>query len=90
MTPDPARAESQRKLDSAVDQFIVENDTEGGRITTAYMLVSHQQGYDDQGMEVSSYVIAYMNGSLPDHVALGLLSVASDTIRETGRWGREE
>lgn len=87
----PTKAEreaAQKKLDEAVADFVAFAGWNKGMVTTGYVLVVSQQGFDQQGFEISGYPIVYSGGSMPDHSALGVLQVASDTIRGVGRWTR--
>lgn len=91
MPDSEAMKAAQRKLDQAVETFMRESGIGvEGKVMTAWALVAHHHGFGDTGDEESFHGIAYMNGSLPDHVALGLFQIAADTVRGVGRWGRED
>jgi len=77
---------AQRKLDHAIDEFFREMGWDRG-VTTGWALISHQHLVDDEGDVNSSHNIAYMGGSLPDHVAAGLFLIGLDTVRGLGRFG---
>jgi hypothetical protein len=89
MTPEE-KAKAQSDLDEAVDRFISLNGWNKGQVVTGWVLVAASAGYDEQGAAISSHPIAYMGGSLPDHIALGMFQIASDTVRGVGRWARAE
>lgn len=81
---------AQAKLDEAVQTFL--RDSGIGRedmVTTGWVLVAHQAGWQDDE-PISHHPILYMDGSLPDHIALGMLQIGADTVRGVGRWRRVE
>lgn len=86
---------AQSKLDEAVEEFILANGwthTPTGEplMLTSWVMVAHQHAWDGKGEPYSSHPVVYMGGSQPDHVALGLLQIGTDTIRGIGYWVREE
>ena len=81
-TEDEKKA-AQKRLDEAVEDWIRANKYTG--LCTGWILSGHMMDSDGED-DLSSYVIAYMHGSIPDHVARGLLSGAADIIRGVGRW----
>jgi hypothetical protein len=80
----------QADLDAAVDHYFKAKGWDG--FTSSWVMVAHQHKINpDSGlMDDSGHPIVYMGGSVPDHVALGLLQVGSDVIRCIGRWGRAD
>ncbi len=78
---------AQRRLDEAVEEFFVAMGWNQG-ITTAWALISHQHILRSDGSDTNSaHNMAFMNGSLPDHVAAGLFLMGMDTVRGVGRFG---
>lgn len=92
MTTDADRA-AQAKLDEAVETYIREmgwNGTEDmGLVTTAWVMVAHQTGWDVTDTSHSGYLLIYKGGSQPDHVARGLFGQGLDIVRHIGRYERE-
>lgn len=84
-----AKLQAQKDLDNAVEQYIRAHEWGQGMILTGWVLVGHQSGYED-GEEKQAYPMIYMNGSLDDHVALGLLAVGRDSVRGIGYVREEE
>lgn len=84
-TPEEQRL-AQKRLDEAVEEWLKSNGFKG--ICTGWVLVGHMHDVDneDGSLDLSSYPIAMMGESLPDHVALGLLDVGVNFVRGTGRW----
>jgi hypothetical protein len=79
---------AQRELDQAVAEYVKKVGWDNAGIVTSWGLVMHQTQFDDgpEGGMLSSYNVVYMGGSQPDHIAIGLFQVASDTVRGLGRW----
>lgn len=89
MATDATLAAAQRKLDAAVEEYLTATGWSKSGVLTAWVLVGHQHGVGDDGDITTCVPIVYMNGTQPDHVALGLLQIAADTIRGVGRWSRD-
>lgn len=71
---------AQDKLDETIAEFLKTFGLEG--IVTSYMLVAHVSlPPDDDGDDRSSYPLVFQGGSVPDHVAEGLLAVAKEKLR---------
>lgn len=68
-----------------MEEWLKANEYEG--VCTSYVLVSHLHTVDSDD-ELSSYPIAFMQGSIPFHVSVGLLTVGLDIARGLGRWSR--
>lgn len=75
-----AQQKAQRALDNAVEEYFKAHEWDRGMILTGWVLVSHQAGYEN-GEDKEAYPIIYMDGSLSDHVAIGLLNVGIDIVR---------
>jgi hypothetical protein len=78
----------QAELDEAVDAFIRDTGWNEAGALTSWVLVGHQMRFDVDGEIISTYPMVYKGGSLPDHVAMGLIEVlrAQTEIDRTIRW----
>lgn len=75
-------SDPQEKLDAAVEEFFRAKGWPG--FCDGWVLVAHQAKLEESE---SVCPIVYMGGSLPDHVAIGLLQIGMDRVRGIGRWG---
>lgn len=80
MSEEEDRKSAYSDLDDAVKGVVdVVGGTERGVITD-YIIVLHQVNYTDEGNRVDNYNILKREGSIPFHVAKGLLSVGMDLM----------
>ena len=82
------RKRAQKLLDEAVEEWLRVNDFNG--ICTSWVMVSHLHNHDGDDGALSSYPIAFMNGDVPFHISIGLLTTGNDVVRGLGRWTRDE
>jgi hypothetical protein len=81
MQPDtPEQAQAQRKMDEAVNEFLVAYGWNEG-VTLSWALVAHQiLPPTEDGYDQSAYPVVYMGGSLPDHIAIGLFNMGLEFV----------
>lgn len=81
---------AQQELDTAIEKYFKDCGWEG--FITGWVLVAHQHRLNPETgkVEDSAHPLAYMGGTMPDHIAIGLITTARDIIRGVGRWAHTE
>jgi hypothetical protein len=85
----PDQNESQRKLQTAVEEHVNAFRPEGSdaEVITDWVVVACTVSYDDEGQR-TGYNVGYSNGEMPEHIALGLFEVGKAIVN--GTYEREE
>ncbi len=77
MTRTAEQREADDDLTRAVERVIGLYDNDGEHwVTTDYMVIAAQRRYDDDGDPLTAVAIAYRDGDVPIHHALGLVEYA--------------
>lgn len=76
MTEDQA----QQHLDQAVADYLHAAGWDDGLVTTGWVLVAAQTGFDGDGTQRAAYPLVYQGGQQPPHITIGLLRIAQDAI----------
>jgi hypothetical protein len=73
-------AGDDRRAKSAELSAAIENHLQSGEMLGDWMVIACTVGVDDDGDAIARYHLAFSNGSMLDHHALGLLSKAEDLL----------
>jgi hypothetical protein len=79
MTPEEKAA--LERLDTAIaDVMKAHGWADGTMVTTSWVVLVHDTGFDDDGSKTSGYSRLYRNGEMDDHAVIGLLEVNKHRI----------
>jgi hypothetical protein len=86
MTITPEQREAQQRLQDAIENHCRvwtphEETPVGGEMLIDWAVVMHLTGYNEEGHEVAAYRLAYTNGEMPQHRAVGLFEYASYLVK---------
>lgn len=87
LTPDQ-RAASEKLGEAIVNLVSLCGDGLQVGVVTDWVVVAAQDKFADDGERITSYNTLFSNGSLPDHIARGLMHSALDML--SGGWQRQE
>jgi hypothetical protein len=87
--------EEQRQADEALDAAITQARQayglmRSGETSEAWTMVVYTSFLDGDGEQQDSYDMMHRGGGIPDHVALGLLTLAADNIRFANAYAKRE
>lgn len=82
------KAASEKLGQAIVDLVSLLGDGLQAGVVTDWIVVAAQDKFDNDGDRVTSYNVLYRDGSLPDHIARGLMHSALDLV--SGGWQRQE
>jgi hypothetical protein len=76
--------EARAALNQAVEDYIDAAGWRQGWVITGWALAVDQLQYDDDGAVNSAFVAAYRDGFMPASQAIGLFTLALDSVRGVG------
>lgn len=69
----PEQRSAQRKLQEAIEEQVAQYRDDDRGVVTDWVVVMATEGYSSEGNAQSAYYLAFANGEMAEHRAVGLL-----------------